>query len=144
MLARNSDLYFEVSASCSAFSSSALPRLLDLAVLALDLARSARPSSAALFLLLAAALRLRRFGLQLVAARLVAALPAASAAPRQRLRLLEQLLGAHVRLDRVEHDADDLGELVEERSGGSSLNALEGGELDDGLDLRLRRGPAAR
>ena len=37
MLARNSDLYLEVSASCSAFSSRALAGLLDFVVLALDL-----------------------------------------------------------------------------------------------------------
>ncbi len=33
---------------------------------------------------------------------------------RQRLRLEEQLLGAHVRVDRVQHDADRLGEHLEE------------------------------
>ena len=33
---------------------------------------------------------------------------------RQQLRLLEQLLGPHVRGDRVEHDADGLRQLVEE------------------------------
>ena len=33
---------------------------------------------------------------------------------RQRLRLLEQLLGSHRRGDRVEHDADRFGELAEE------------------------------
>ena len=34
---------------------------------------------------------------------------------RQRLRLRQQLLRAHVRLDRVDHDPDRVGELVEER-----------------------------
>ena len=33
----------------------------------------------------------------------------------QLLRLLEQAFGAHRRLDRVEHDADALGQLLEER-----------------------------
>ena len=32
----------------------------------------------------------------------------------QRLGLLEQLLGAHARGDRVQHDADAFGELIEE------------------------------
>src|SRR5205807_8309927 len=34
----------------------------------------------------------------------------------QRLGLLEQVLGAHVGFDGVEHDADALGQLIEERS----------------------------
>src|SRR5436309_2494926 len=48
---------------------------------------------------------------------------------RQSLRLREQLLGPHVRLDRVQHHADRLGELLEE----CLLDvgeALERGELD--------------
>ena len=48
---------------------------------------------------------------------------------RQRLRLLEQLLGARVRLDRVQDDADRLRELVEERLLDLG-EGREGGELD--------------
>ena len=33
----------------------------------------------------------------------------------QRLGLLEQILGSHVRFDGVQHDADRLGELVQKR-----------------------------
>ena len=55
---------------------------------------------------------------------------------RERLRLLQQVLGARVRLDRVEHDADRLGELVEERLV-RRVEAVEGGQLEHGLDLAL-------
>ncbi len=52
------------------------------------------------------------------------------------LRLLQQLLGAHRRLDGVEHDADAVGELLEEGElrGGE---IVERGELDDRLHLAL-------
>ena len=54
----------------------------------------------------------------------------------ERLGLLEQGLRAHVGGDGVEHDADGLGELLEE--GQVDLaEAVEGGQLDDGLDLTL-------
>src|SRR5688500_19867949 len=33
----------------------------------------------------------------------------------ERLRLLEEVLRSHVRLERVEHDADGFGELIQER-----------------------------
>ena len=48
----------------------------------------------------------------------------------QRLRLLEQLLGAHVGDDRVEHDADRLGELLEERAV-DLAERPQRGQLDD-------------
>ena len=54
----------------------------------------------------------------------------------QRLRLLEQLFRAHVGGDRVEHDADALGQLVEEGEVGLVV-AVERGEFDDRLDLAL-------
>ena len=54
----------------------------------------------------------------------------------QRLGLLQQLLGAHVGLDGVEHDADGLGELVQEGQVGVA-EAVEGGQLDDRLHLAL-------
>ena len=54
----------------------------------------------------------------------------------QRLRLLEQVLGPHVGLDRVEHDADALGQLVEEGLV-RRIEALERGQLEHALDLAL-------
>ena len=57
---------------------------------------------------------------------------------RERLRLLEQLLGAHVGAERVEHDADALGELVEERQVGLA-ERLEAGQLDHRLHLLLEQ-----
>ena len=52
----------------------------------------------------------------------------------QRLRLLEQVFGPHVGFDRVEHDADALGELIEERLV-RRVEPLERGQLEHGLDL---------
>ena len=52
----------------------------------------------------------------------------------QRLRLLEQVLGTHVGFDRVEHDADRLGELVEKRLV-RRIEALERGQLQHTADL---------
>ena len=54
----------------------------------------------------------------------------------QRLRLLQQRLGPHVGRDRVEHDGDRLGELVEQGEV-DVLEAVERGQLDDRLDLAL-------
>ena len=100
MLARNSDLYLEVRASCLAFSSRAWR--------ACSTSRFLRSTSsfwcgeqAGLFLqLLVGLLQLLLPALQLLG---------------ERLRLLEQVLRAHVGFDRVEHDADRFGELIEER-----------------------------
>jgi hypothetical protein len=52
--------------------------------------------------------------------------------------LLEQTLGAHRRLDRVQHDADARGELIEEDQvrGGERL---ERGQLDDGLHVPFKK-----
>ena len=54
------------------------------------------------------------------------------------LRLLEEALGLHRRLDAVQHDADAVGQLFEERhlQGGERGHR---GELDDGLDLALEQ-----
>ena len=52
----------------------------------------------------------------------------------ERLGLLEQVLGTHVRFDRVEHDADRFGELVEERLV-RRVEPVEAGQLDDRLHL---------
>ena len=56
---------------------------------------------------------------------------------RQLLRLLEQALGAHRRLDRVEHDADARRELIEEDEVRRS-ERLERGQLDDRLDVPFK------
>ena len=50
--------------------------------------------------------------------------------------MLEQLLRPHAGGDGVEHDADALGELVEEREVNVG-EAVERGQLDDGLDFAL-------
>ena len=121
MLARNSDLYFDVSASSAAFSSSAR-----------------RACSTSLFLrststfCSASCLRLQR---QLLVGLLELGLPRLQL-DRQLLRLLQQVLGPHRRLDRVEHDADRLGQLLEEREVGRG-ERLERRELDDRLGLAL-------
>ena len=96
-----------------------LAGLLDLAVLALDLDVLLGEQARLFAELLVRLLQLFLLALQL---------------PRERLRLLEQLLGAHVRLDRVEHDADRLGELIEERLV-RRAEPLERRELEDGLHL---------
>ena len=93
--------------------------LLDLAVLALDLGvlLGEQPGLGAQLLVGLLELALARLELD-----------------RQLLRLLEQALGAHRRLDRVEHHADTRRELIEEdevRRG----KRLERGQLDDRLDL---------
>ena len=77
-----------------------LARLLDFLVLALDLLVLVGEQPRLLLQLLVGLLQLLLPALQLL---------------RERLRLLEQVLGPHVGLDRVEHDADRFGELVEER-----------------------------
>ena len=57
---------------------------------------------------------------------------------RELLRLLEQALGLHRRLDRVEHDADRGGELLQE--GELQIGEpAERGQLDDRLDLHLEQ-----
>src|SRR5687768_6807807 len=52
---------------------------------------------------------------------------------RQRLRLLEEILGSHVRFERVQHDADGFGELVQERQM-RWAELLEGCKFHDRLD----------
>ena len=56
----------------------------------------------------------------------------------ERLRLLEQVFGPHVGGDRVEHDADRLGQLIEE----DEVDVVEGferAELDDGPHVALEQ-----
>ena len=57
---------------------------------------------------------------------------------RELLRLLEQELGAHRDFDIVEHDADDVSELLEQRDVLRSELA-QARELDDGLDGALEQ-----
>ena len=54
------------------------------------------------------------------------------------LRLLEQAFGLHGRFDRVEHDADAGGELIEER-GLQRRERADRRKLDDRLDLVLEQ-----
>ena len=106
MFARNSDLYFELSASCSAFSSSEL-RAISISRFLISMSRFWRSSSCGLLLqLLVGLLELLLLGLERLGLLLELL--------RLRLRLLEQLLGADVGDDRGEHHADRLRELVEE------------------------------
>ena len=149
MFARNSDLYFEVRASCSAFSWMRRPARSTSRFLRLDLRLLLGEKLGALGELLVGLLQLallllqellgflQRLGLRfqplvgfgellLLALQLLG----------QRLRLLEQLLGAHAGNDRVEHDADRFAELIEE--GELDVGeAVEGRELDDRLHLAL-------
>ena len=113
-------------------------RLLDLLVLALDLG-----------VLLGELLGLRR---QLLVGLLQLAL-ARLQLDGQLLRLLQQALGAHRRLDRVEHDADRLRELLEEREVGggeraaataSSMTAFVSPSNSTGSTTMLAGGAAPR
>ena len=107
-------MYFEVSESWLAFSSSAWRACSTSLVLALDLGVLVREQ---LGLLLERLVRLLQLG-------------------RQRLRLLEQTLGAHVGFERVDHDADGLGELIQERLVGRA-EPLERRQLDHPAHLAL-------
>ena len=128
MLARNSDLYFDVRASCLAFSSSAW-----------------RACSTSWFLRSTSTFwwaSRRAFSLQLLVRLLQFLLPALQLLG-QRLRLLEQVFRPHVGFDRVEHDADALGQLIEECLV-RRVEPLERGQLEHGLHLAFEHAPAAR
>ena len=134
MLARNSLLYFDESASCSARSCSAGSRQLDLAVLDLDAVVLLLELLRLLLELFVRLLQLLLLRLQQLLGRLerlrllleldvralqllllgLQLLRALLELEREGLRLAEQLLRAHRRLDRVDDDADRLAELVEE------------------------------
>jgi hypothetical protein len=98
MFARNSDLYLEVSASCLAFLLQRLASLLHLLVLALDLVVLVGQQPGLLLQLLVGLLELLLLALQFLG---------------QRLGLLEQVLGPHVGLDGIDHDADRLRQLIQ-------------------------------
>ena len=97
------------------------PRLLDLAVLALDLLVLLGQQPRFLLQLLVGLLQLLLLALQLAG---------------EALGLLQQLLGAAVGLDGVEHDPDRLRELLQEREVGL-VEAVEGGQLHHRLHLAL-------
>ena len=96
-----------------------LARLLDLLVLALDFLVLVREQPRLFLELLVGLLQLLLPALQLL---------------RERLRLREQVLGPRVGLDRVDDDADALGQLIEERLV-RRAEALERRELEHALDL---------
>ena len=91
MLARNSDLYLEVSASSVAFSSSAR-RACSISWFLRSTSTLRSASCSALFELLVGLLQLVLLGLQFAG---------------ELLRLLQQSFRLHSRLDAIEHDAND-------------------------------------
>ena len=100
MLARNSDLYLEVSANSLAFSSTRPACLFDFLVLAFHFHVLLGELLRFLGELLVGLLQFCLLGLQL---------------DRQLLRLLQQSFGLHRSLDAVEHDADAGRQLFQER-----------------------------
>ena len=152
MLARNSDLYFDDSDSCSAFSSSDCPGEFDLVVLVFNfpilvgelMCLSLRVlrwfcfnSSCCSRSRSSDSCRVRACSCRRVfvsvnsACRLVNSLG-------QRLGLLQQFLSAHRGGDRVQHDPDDFGELIEE-SEMDLGKSLERGQLDYRFDIALEQ-----
>ena len=120
MLARNSDLYLEVSASCVAFSSSACRACSTSRVLALHFRVLVRQQLRLLLELHVGLLQLLLPALELFG---------------ERLGLLEQILGQGVRLDRVETRCRSIRPADRGTPGASALKLLEGGELHDRLHL---------
>ena len=123
MLARNSDLYLEVSASSAAFSSSARRACSTSAFLRSTSAFCSASS--------------RGLGGQFLVGVLQFAL-ARLQFDRELLRLREQAFGAHRRFDRVEDDADALRQLVEERER-TATEILQRREFDHGLGLAFEQ-----
>ena len=151
MLARNSDLYLEIRASCSAFSSSATlacsTSWFFCSTSAFWPASSwAFSSSSALVCCSSSCCFLSSssdFCSERVccSSRLLVSVSASCCDCRlsvERLRLLQQLLGPHVGGDGVEHDADALGELLQEGEP-DLVELVEGGELEHRLDLALEQ-----
>ena len=123
MLARNSDLYFEVSDKLGRLFLQRAPRLLDFLVLAFHFDVAFGELLRLLLELLVGLLQFLLLGLQFAG---------------ELLRLLQQAFGLHRRLDRVEHDADAVGELLEEGHLRRRERA-DRAELDDGLDLAFEQ-----
>ena len=119
MLARNSDLYLDVRASCLAFSSSSC-RACSTSAFLRSTSWFCRAKQPGLFLqLLVGLLQFFLPNLQLMG---------------QRLRLLEQVFGEHVGVDRVEHDGDRLGKLLEEGLV-RGIESFERRQFQDAADL---------
>ena len=149
MFARNSDLYLEVSASCSAFSSSScrassIWRFFRSTSRFCSESRCAFSSSSSFVCCSSSCCSLEQLLGSLERLRLLLQPPVGLLQLLllvlqllgERLRLLEQLLRPHVRRDRVQDDADALGELVQERQVGLA-EAVERGQLDDRQHLAL-------
>ena len=119
MLARNSDLYFEVSASSAALSSSAR-RACSISWFLRSTSTFCSASCCAFCAeLLVGLLQFLLLRLQLAG---------------ELLRLLQQPFGLHRRLDAVEHDADARGQLFEEGQM-RRRELVQRGEPDHRLDL---------
>ena len=139
MFARNSDLYFDVSASCVGLFFQRLARLLDFRVLALDLLVLVREQPRLLLQLLVRLLQLLLAALQLLASD-------CDCLSRSSVRMFASIV--------LMHDADRFGQLVEERLV-RRVEALERRELEHAAHLafeddrqhehvrprRARRGP---
>ena len=124
MLARNSDLYFDVSASSSAFSSSARR--------ACSISWFLRSTSAfcsASWCAFCAELLVRLLQLASAAS---AARPRAAATARA-------ALGPHRGLDAVQHDADAARSAARGTRGATRVKSLQRGQLDHRLDLALEQ-----
>ena len=123
MLARNSDLYFEVSASSLGLLLERLASLFDFLVLPFDFDVSFGELMGLLFELIVGLLQLALLGLQFAG---------------ELLRLLEQTFGLHRGFDGIEHDADAGGQLFEEHrlQRGELRNRRE---LDNSLHLVLEQ-----
>ena len=145
MFARNSDLYFEVSASCAAFSSSDARAFSISAFLRSTSLFCSNEKPGLFFELLVGLLQLFLLCFQsffgfLKRSRLLLKLRvgfgqfrlARLQFGRQRLRLLQQFFRPHRGGDRVQHDADDFGELIEEGEV-DVAEAVERCQLDDRL-----------
>ena len=115
MLARNSDLYFEVKRELGGLVFERAARLLDFLVLAFDLDVLLGELLCLLRELLVGLLQFLLLGLQLAG---------------QLLRLLEQPFGLHRRLDAVQHDADAQRSAARGTRDASRENSFKRGETD--------------
>ena len=124
MLARNSDLYFDVSDNFGRLFLERTPGLLNLLVLALDFDVAFGKLLRLLLQLLVGLLQLFSLRLQFSG---------------ELLQLLQQAFGLHRRLDAVEHDTNAVGELLKEGRVRDVVKRADGSQLDDGLDLVLEQ-----
>ena len=122
MLARNSLLYLEVRAKLLGFFFQRLAGLLHFLVLAFHFDVLVGQQLGLVFQFRVGLLQFLLLALQFAG---------------QGLRLLEQIFGAHVRFDGVQHDADGFGELIEERLV-RRAEAVEAGQFHDRLDAAFK------